>query len=274
MNINTYILIPFLFILWAIGLIDILKHLRKPNKRKKEWAIFLMMGVVNFIVALLWGAFLFTQNSVELISDTIKVIQTQPLIFSSVIFLCLAGIWVVNWNLLNDWIRFRFTATIIFLTAIFALILSNPPIESSWRIGSLAIILILLGLELVLQILTIPGWLPSFFTFQSGINHPYGRVYQTKEGFTNGMMNRYGLHQPDTKLNLDQNVRRIVLIGGSFIQGFQVPKNEHLSHQLEQLLNNGTNNPVQIIALGMPDAGVGIYMHDLFMDIVIEKFKP
>ncbi len=274
MSINPSILIPFLFILWAIGLVDILKHLRKRKKRKKELVIFFVMVIVNSIVALLWGTFLLTQNSLELFADNIKVIQTQQLLFLVFIFLCLAGIWVVNWNLLNEWIKFRFTATIIFLTAIFIIIFANPPIDSKWRIWSAAIFLTLIGFELLLQFLTIPGWLSSYSIFQSGIYHPYGRVYQTKEGFTNGTMNRYGLHQPEKKLNLDQNVRRIVLIGGSFIQGFQVSKNEHLSQQLEQILNNETNIPVQIFALGMPDAGIGIYMHDLFIDIVIEKFKP
>jgi hypothetical protein len=258
----------------VIGLFDILKHLRKRKKRRKEWAIFLVMGFVNAIFALFWGAFVLTQNSIEILSDQVKLIQAQPILFWGFVFACIAGIWVVNWNVLNDWVKFRFSATIVFLTALFVVIFANPPIESSWRIVVVAILFALLGLEFILQILTIPGWLPSFYEFQSGMYHPYGRVYQTDEGYTNAMMNRYGLYQPDIKLNLDQNVRRIVLIGGSFIQGFQVLINQHFSQQLAQILNLGRENSVQIFALGMPDAGIGIYMHDLFMDIVIEKFQP
>jgi hypothetical protein len=274
MNINYYLLITFLFILWVGGLFDVFKHLRKPRKRKKEWAIFLVMVFVNANVALLWAALLFTQNSIEFIATNIQFIQAQPLLFLFFSFVCLAGIWVVSWNLLNDWIVFRITTTIIFLTAFFVILFANPPIDSSWRILAVAIFLALLALELLLQILTIPGWLPSYSIFQSGMYHPYGRIYQTEEGFTNGLMNRYGLYQPNKKLNLDRNVRRIVLIGGSFIQGFQVKKGQHLSQQLEQMLNDGIDSPVQIFALGIPDAGIGIYMHDLFMNIVIEKFQP
>ena len=274
MNINIHLLLAFLFILWAVGLIDVLKHLRKRNKRKKEWAIFIAMLLGSAVVSLLWAAFFFTPNSLEVVEEAIEVVQAQPPLFLAFILVCLAGIWVVSWNLLNDWIRFRFTATVIFLTALIVIIFSNPPIDSNWRIWAAGIFLSLLGLELLLQILTIPGWLPSYAVFKAGMYHPYGRVYQTKEGFMNGVMNRYGLHQPDTKLNLDQDVQRIVLIGGSFIQGFQVSKNEHLSRQLDKLLNDGSDQPVQIFPLGMPDAGIGIYMHEPFMDIVIDKFKP
>jgi hypothetical protein len=258
----------------VISLTDILKHLRKRKKRRKEWLIFLVMAFVNAIVAALWVTFLLTRNPIDYIAENIKLIQSQPILFMVFVIICLSGIWVVNWNLLNDWVRFRFAATIIFLTALVVIIFANPPIESSWRIWTVALLFTLIGLEIILQILTIPGWLPSYAVFQSGQYHPYGRVYQTKEGYTNAIMNRYGLYQPDKKLNLNQNVHRIVLVGGSFIQGFQVTKNQHLSQQLSQILNSEFDKPVQILALGMPDAGIGIYMHDLFVDIIVEKFQP
>jgi hypothetical protein len=274
MNKNYLLLLVFFFSLWLIGLLDIFNHLRKRRKRKKEWAIFLMMALINTIITVLWVAFVLAENSVERLGIFVGVIQTQPLLFGFAIIIALTGIWVVSWNLLNDWVRFRFSVTIIFLTTLLVIIFANPPINSAWRMWAASIFLFFLGLEVLLQLLSLPGWLPSFDEFQSGMYHPYGRVYQTKENFTNEIMNRYGLYQPDKKINFDQSVRRIVLIGGSFIQGFQVKKYEHISQQLEHLLNSGTDSKVQIISLGMPDAGIGIYMHDLFMDIVIQEFQP
>ncbi len=272
---DRYLFLAVIFILlWLIGLTDLYKHIRKTKNRKRDWAVFFAVGSAQLLMGVFWGVFLLLESPIAAVENTVTGIQNHGWLFLTIIFGCIVGIWVLGWNIFNDHLSFRLTTTLILLIGFLFLLFANGPIDSIWRSWSALLFFFFLGTETILQLIAIPGWLPSHPTFLAGMYHQYGRIYQKQEGFSNTRLNRYGLHQPDANVNFDPNVRRIVIIGGSYLQGYQVAKNEHLAAQLEQLIEKESSRDTQVFALGMPDFGIGVYMHDLLFDVFIEKFQP
>lgn len=81
----------------------------------------------------------------------------------------------------------------------------------------------LIILEAILQLLAAFSILPGINMYE---RTPYARAYYTKEGFSNGFMNRYGWHYPA----FDEKSSALnVVIGDSFIDAAQVNTFEHFT---------------------------------------------
>ena len=119
-----------------------------------------------------------------------------------------------------------------------------------------------MAVEAVIQILALLGILP-------GVHHiggdftPYERVYQNEEGFRNGYANRYGFYFPDFALNDDN--RRILILGGGHIQGLQVSPEQQVSALLSNLIGQNQKEdetPSEVIAMGLAGFGPSPYLFD------------
>ncbi|MBF0178845.1 MAG: hypothetical protein HQM03_02335 [Magnetococcales bacterium] len=109
----------------------------------------------------------------------------------------------------------------------------------------------LLAVELAMQGLAFLHGLPGL-----NVKHdvPFGRVYWTKEGDgVNATMNRFGWYAVESVPRRD--MRRIVLIGDSMVEGVQVEKREKLDVRMQSLLG-GT----QVFSLGLSGAYPGTYL--------------
>ncbi len=103
---------------------------------------------------------------------------------------------------------------------------------------------------------------------------PYNRIYYSEEGFSNGLTNNYGRYAPDFELLPDSN--RIVVLGDSFVEGLQVGKDENFSTLLEERISADSNKErlSEVLALGYPDLGPGIYLSDWLTSEMVDKINP
>lgn len=114
--------------------------------------------------------------------------------------------------------------------------------------------------ELLLQIIGFFGLLPNLIIIESV---PFGRVYNTVEGYENSVMNRYGWHYED--FNLPPDSKTIVLIGDSFVEASQVSKHANIGKQLEILLNAEYQhcNEFEVLSLGRGNTGPAHYLEEV-----------
>ncbi len=126
------------------------------------------------------------------------------------------------------------------------------------------------SVEILFQILGIFGLIPGLSHYDEYV--PYGRVYCVKEGHGNGIMNRYGWYYPE--FQLDEDSKKIVLIGDSFVQGVQINKKQHLGLRLEKYLNKNNVDGIdnEVLAMGLSGAGPAIYFE--IMKYAIRHFDP
>jgi lysophospholipase L1-like esterase len=112
------------------------------------------------------------------------------------------------------------------------------------------------------------GLLPGMVVYR---NLPYARVYCSREGLGNSIMNRYGRYYP--KFNLDKEANRIVLIGDSFIEGLGISPDKNMGVVLNNLLDNYAGpGQYSVLSLGTSGAGPAQYLEVL--KYAIKYFKP
>jgi hypothetical protein len=149
--------------------------------------------------------------------------------------------------------------------------------ESRPKLWRKIVVIFLAGLllvELVLQALAYFGQLPSLTTTRDSFS-PYTRVYQSDEGLGSGFANNYGRYVPD--FTLQPGSQRIALVGGPFLQALQIKKDQNLGvvlqEHIDQNLQEG-ERPIEILTLGYPDYGPGMYLSNWMLNVNIKEFKP
>lgn len=78
-------------------------------------------------------------------------------------------------------------------------------------------------------------------------------VSDTHEYKTEITVNKDGFR--DTEHSVDKQTFRILLIGDSFVENFQVPLENTISKQIEKQLTERLHKPVEVIAMGLGDTG-------------------
>ena len=116
---------------------------------------------------------------------------------------------------------------------------------------------IVIAVEVMLQTASIFGLLPGVSIYD---HVPYGRVYWTREGFCNSVMNRYGWHYPPFDLKTES--KRVVLIGDSFLQAVQVSPHRNVGVLLQERLRakGGTGHDTEVISTGLSGIGPAQYL--------------
>ena len=142
-----------------------------------------------------------------------------------------------------------------------------------WRKIAAALLGLLITVEIAMQLLTFFGLMPSLTSTRDAFA-PYSRVYQSEEGLGSGTTNQYGRYTPTFKLLPGSH--RIALIGDTFIQGLQVRKDENLGVQLQQMLadSSADDQVSEVLTLGYPDYGPGMYLSAWMLAVVEREFEP
>jgi hypothetical protein len=124
-------------------------------------------------------------------------------------------------------------------------------------------------LELLCQIAVFFGLVPGMrIMWQT----PYGRSYHSAEGYSNGLMNRWGWHY--INFTPQEHANKIALIGDSFIEAHEIEPSQHMGIHLESELNASATypKPVQVMAFGLTGTGPAQYLE--LLKYSWRHFKP
>ncbi|MEM7331931.1 MAG: hypothetical protein AAF490_07560, partial [Chloroflexota bacterium] len=95
-------------------------------------------------------------------------------------------------------------------------------------------------------------------------------IYKTEQRLTNTVANSDGWYYPEFVLGEDS--KRVIVLGDRSVQGLQVAKEENIGWLLNQAyLEEGET---EIISLGYPDRGPGLYLDPVLLDFAIEAYEP
>ena len=131
----------------------------------------------------------------------------------------------------------------------------------------------LIGLELIVQLLTMVGVAPGFNSSRSAFA-PYDRIYyQSENGPVNRLASNNGLNVPEFRLEDDSY--RIILLGDANLQALPIEPENNLGVLLDNLvLESGLyEESSEMLTLGHPDYGPGVYLWDLLFLLFVDEFE-
>ena len=276
-----FLVVVLLFLI--IGLVDLIDHSSNDPTIFGRYSLSYMalLGAYTLLV-LAWSSLLLRPNDNRWLLKVLDYIQYHPLLA----IVILAGIAVVlvmmvvpKQRIHSGALQFPALQATVFVISLLvaSLILfykwgdeSRPQLWRKIVVGALSVLLLV---ELAIQVLALLGILPGI-NDTSDTFAPYSRVYQTEEGFGNGITNKYGRFVPEYELRPD--AQRVAIVGDSFIQGLQVKKDENLGFVLQGMLNDPEANlaATDIITVGYPEYGPGMYLSNWMLDVVAGEFEP
>lgn len=269
------------FILWAIGLVDLLTHTSNdpdasfigPYTRAITFLIAAYFGLF-----LVWLGLLVIPRSHLWIQDLIRKVQARLWL----VVLAFSAIGVLIWSLfrVKRWEDYPGVGLAFFCLLV---LLGIVLLVSGWRSSGQGqrwrkVIAVPLALCLLVeggtQVAAYAELLPPV-TINSGLYVPSGRVYQNEQGFANGRTNSNGWYYPEFRLN--ETSRPIVLLGDTFLQGLQVDPQENMGVLLGQMVEEAElvdSIKTDVIALGMPGFGPGLYLSETRLVDTVKRFRP
>ena len=151
-------------------------------------------------------------------------------------FFCLAALLTIYTALFvnyvhgneESWVKAKIVWVGLAVAIFFALAGWRFSLGSKFKI--LAVILSLLGVELLLQTAAWLGVLPAVNIAQKA---PFARIYWTAEGRGNGIRNRFGWYYPPFDLKASH---KIAFIGNSQVEGLEVLPWQNQAADLDKLL--------------------------------------
>ncbi len=165
---------------------------------------------------------------------------------------------------------------ILLLTALFTIVVlfmqpsKDAPFQA-WRKIGIGILVAVIAAEIVLQGLVIASIIKV--DVDTGVGITYGRVATQDETVLMSQSNQYGWHYVDYRLNDDEN--HILMLGDTFVQALQVPAEDHMGQQLEQLINADEPNVIsEVMAQGFPGYGAGMYLNDNLSRYIWQPLTP
>lgn len=269
------------FILWAIGLVDLLTHTNPDpaNHVVGPYALSIVVLIAAYAMLLfVWLAVLLVPRSHLWIQRMIARVQSRTWQVIS----AYVGIGAVIWSLFrfSQWNDFPGLGLAVFcLMILLGLVLlisgwGKHTGQQPWR-KFIAIPLVLcLLIEGVAQVAAYAGALPNM-TINSGLYVPNGRIYQSEEGFANGTVNTDGWYYPEFELS--DRKQNVILLGDTFLQAMQIAPEENLGVHLHEQIAEAEltiSGKTQLAALGMPGFGPGLYLSETRLTHAVERFNP
>jgi hypothetical protein len=275
-----YLLVLVLaLMLWTAGFVDLFTH-NSQNKAilglySPAYFVFLLVYSLGF---LFWYWLIFPPKSIDHFKTGLLFIQTRAWV-GIPLFGLFAAI-LTSMFLLDRWVTFPLLEASMALLVIIATIVilaAKPDGVSRMQPWRRTIGLFLVGwviIELALQGMSLLRVLP--LENANGMFAPYGRVYQNQEGFTNTKTNKLGWYYPDFRLEKDS--RRIIFTGDSYLQGIQVRPEQNLGPLVEERIaataGEGNGNNTEILGMGIPGYGPGLYLDRLLIPYTIQPVGP
>ena len=266
-NPGSLLLVVFGFLFWAIGFIDLIGHTSaQPDVFGLYSLPFFIFIILYGSTILIWFVLFFNANLLSQVADLVRYIQNRTWLAVTMIIGIVLSMWVIfEWD---RWYRLPGLQVAAFGLAAMALLIllfsnwGESKGRQRWRRIIAYPLIALFVIEAVLQIFAWIGFLPGTQVI-GGDYVPYERIYNNTDGLRNDYANRYGAPILDFKLE-EQN-KRILLVGGSFVQGLQIQPTEHLTKILTDLIasNNQRENLItEVISIGLPGFGLSPFIYD------------
>jgi hypothetical protein len=261
------------FVFWGVGFLDLLGH------SSQDSTVFGLYSLPFFILIILYGLtgvfWIAVFVNPKLLSRVLGVFQTIQR-HTWMVVLVYTGMAVALF-VIFEWDRWtrspglQFAAFALVVLAGLVLLFSGWKeniATQRWRKVIAYPLAVIVAVELIIQLLAYAGILPG--TYSIGGNFaPYERIYYNEEGFRNGYANRYGWYFPDTQL--DDEKERILLVGGSDIQGLQVLPEQQVTALLTELTTqeqSEVDEQKEFISIGLTGFGLSPFIYDeLFADL-------
>ena len=279
------LLLVIAVIAWTFGFIELL------NRTSSNPTIFGLYSTRYFIILvtyslgyLVLGGLLARPSKSGWLTKSVTFIQNRAWLASGV----LGGATLLIWNLMTveaftdhplAWMAELpfLRLTIVGLSALIICVMlfggwgKNGQVPL-WRKGIAAVLALLLVIEVIFQVLAFTGLMPGDQRI-ANVFVPYGRVYQNVEGFGNGTTNNFGWYYPDFKFT--EGSKRILLLGDTYIQALQIDREQHVGVKLDALLQeNQADQEIEVLAMGMPGFGPGLYLSHSRLEDTVRQFQP
>ncbi|MEM7034456.1 MAG: SGNH/GDSL hydrolase family protein [Chloroflexota bacterium] len=280
------LLLVIAFIIWTFGFIELLNTTTTDPDILGLYSLPIFILLIGSSLGFIVLGILFTRpHASGWLTGSAAYVQNRPLLAIGTLTTIVAISWFLitlteysfrGANIIAHLPVSRFM--IVMLLAISAGVIlwggwSQTPVIPRWRKVISLFIGVVIGLEVIIQAFAYYGLLPGTQHVQ-GLFVPYGRVYQNQEGFANSHTNNYGWYYPDFKLRKDTH--KILLLGDSFIEALQISPEQHLGVHLETLINDQApeGKKVEVLAMGMPGFGPGLYLSETRITGAIQAFEP
>jgi hypothetical protein len=275
-----YLLVLVLAVmLWTAGFVDLYTHSSQDKVIFGLYSIpYFLVLVVYCLGFVFWSWLIFPAHSIDRFKRGLNAIQSKP--WRAISFFLFSGLVLTSMFFWDRWLRFpllQASVVLLILLAALVILISRPdgcPRLPGWRRGALWGLGLLMAAEIGLQALALLHVFPARNV--SGLFTPYGRVYQNREGFTNTRTNRYGWHYPDFPLTPTPGSRRVVMTGDTYVLALEVQPERHMGVLLGNRMRQ-TSNPhetSEILALGLPGYGPGLYLDVALFRYTIEPLQP
>lgn len=271
------LLLVIILLLLIIGFVNMIDHTSSsPDILGKYSVGHVVLTAVYFIITLWWANKLRHPNQDAWLVNLLDRVQKRTWASLAVV----AGFLVIFFDMFQrpDWLAFpaiQFVFVLLMLLTVGGLLIrgwGNPAYPQAWRRFMVGILGVILGVELVIQALTLAQVPPSLNNLTSTFT-PYGRIYQTEVGGYNGAANSNGWHYPEFRLT--NGSRRVVIVGDGSIQALQIQPDEHMGIQLEQLITGEeASTKFEVLAAGNPDYGPGLYLSVALLDFLVDAYEP
>ena len=226
-----------------------------------------------------WAALLWRPNDDRWLQWTLDKFATNPIFFFG---MCLVYA-VVLWHMFtaSTWLNLpALWFALFFMMLIFgAMVLfresDTATLLSRTRKGLIYLLAGLVVLEIVVQLLAAARLLPSISTDTTPVS-PYDRLYYVnEEGETvDSLANSLGYHYPEFRLADESH--RVILLGDQIVQGLEVPATDNFGVLLDKMIigSGSSGEASEVIALGHPDLGPGVFLNVPLWLNFEEAFKP
>lgn len=266
-NPGRLLLVVIAFVFWGVGFLDLLGHTSaEPDVFGLYSLPFFLLIILYGCTIAVWIVLFFNSNLLSRVVDGVRYIQNKTWLVVAVF----AGLTIALW-LIFEWDRWarlpalQFAAFGLLVLAILVLLFTDWDEKNGqqfWRRVIAYPLIVLLAMEAALQIMAWFGVLPVGQTI-GGNFYPYERIYYNGENPRNGFANRYGWNYPD--FTLDDAGKRILIVGGSYVQSLQVQPEQQASVYLSELMNHGQSDramQTEVIPIGMPGFGLSPFLYE------------
>lgn len=272
----TAVLILIFLALWALGLYDIIRHTSVPEKA----IVFGRYSPAYFGFILAYAAGFVVVPAVLLLfqpqlTQAVTALQSNVLLVGLAFALLLGLGWAIfKVEVVGEYPLMRFAWLALLAVVGLSLIFAGWGQGSVrlWQQLAAGLLAVVLAVEGVIQLLAAFGRLPGPRKITSGLFIPYGRFYHNQEGLANGLANNWGWPYPNFRN--EAGTRQIMLMGDTFIQALQIQPRQHLGVHLERLLNSGASPKTEVLAMGNPGFGPGLYLSDTRLRHAMLAFGP
>jgi hypothetical protein len=264
-NPGQLLLLVISFVFWGVGFLDLLGHTSADPRVFGLYSLPLFVFILLYAsTGSIWILLFVNANLLSRVGDVVRFIQSKTLLALFAFAAMGTAFWVIfEWDRWTRMPALQFSIFGQILLAALILLFANWNAGYNRQVWRKVIVYPLIVLLILEGIIQLAAWLYVLPGIKSvgGHFYPYERVYYHGEGTRNGFANRYGWYFSD--ISLDDDKERILVVGGSSVQGLQVQPEQQFSTVLsERISQELMDTEVEIVPIGMPGFGLSPFLYD------------